>query len=374
MTQTNGHTPDEADRHRDGTLARDPRDGTKPVAARVPQIFTEQQILAASRERAFLKKNEEVCTTGHYKLDWITGGLKAGYTWLFGGDTSFGKSSWLISVYDENSGWEPPKNFPRDRQNRIDPVRARKNVLIVSREDTEEMYGDRLMVRRARVNALRYRDRKCTGDEMQRVLDVENSAAGKPAYFNAKGWTIEELAGPEYLRGKLDKPGPLVQAVREHKIDLIGWDYLQEFDSGRRHQDERVKFREIARIMRYVARTEKRASIIFSQLTLDADTKIPTRKNIRECKDVANASEVILIGFKPEKDVVRKNGSVIITAGTKTLLVDKVKNGPPGAKVALVWNKECACFEAVNAPEEANYDMWNQEQDSPENHAEQRYP
>lgn len=209
---------------------------------------------------------------------------------------------------------------------------------------------------------------------MQRVLDVEQSGRTVPAFFDAKGWHIEELAGEDYLRGKRDKPGPLVQAIREHKIDLIAFDYLQEFSSKRRHQDERVKFREIAKVMRFVSKSEKIAGVIFSQLTLDAETKIPTRKNIRECKDVANASEVILIGFEPEKDVTRKNGSVLITAGTKTILVDKVKNGPKGQKVPLSWNKESACFNRVEAPEDTNYDLWNHEQDSPEAHADQRYP
>jgi replicative DNA helicase len=352
MTGTNGQHADEADRHRDGTLPRDPREGTKPVAVRVPQILSEAEVLAASRVRAISLKVDESCTTGHYRLDWITGGIKPGYTWLFGADTSFGKSSWLVSVYDENE----------------------KRVLICSAEDTEEMYGDRLMVRRARVNALRLRDKRLTDQEKQRIIDVENAARPRPAFLNAKGWHIEDLAGREYLRGDNKKPGPLVQAIREHKIDVCAFDYLQEFSSARNHQDERVKFREIAKVMRYVTKNERIAGIIFSQLTLDAETKVPTRKNIRECKDVANASEVILIGFEPEKDVTRKNGSVMITAGTKTVLVDKVKNGPKGAKVPLSWSKEHACFNRVVEPEGHNYELWNKEQDSPEAHAEQRYP
>lgn len=368
MTQANGQHADEADRHRDGTLPRDPRSGTKQVATRIPRILTEQQVLESSRVRAFRKSKEDTITTGHFKLDWITGGIKPGFTWLFGGDTSFGKSSWLVSVYDENSGWQSPWFKKRDVD--LQP----KRVMICSSEDTEEMYGDRLMVRRARVNALRLRDQKLTPEEMQRVLDVEQSGRLVPAFFDAKGWHTEDLAGEEYLRGQRDKPGPLVQAIREHKIDLIAFDYLQEFSSKRRHQDERVKFREIAKVMRYVSKTEKIAGLIFSQLTLDAETKIPTRKNIRECKDVANASEVILIGFEPEKDVTRRNGSVMITAGTKTILVDKVKNGPKGAKVPLSWSKENACFNRVEQPPDSTYDMWNTEQDSPETHAEQRYP
>jgi hypothetical protein len=56
------------------------------------------------------------------------------------------------------------------------------------------------------------------------------------------------------------------------------------------------------------------------------------------------------------------------------VLVDKVKNGPKGAKVPLSWSKEHACFNRVVEPEGHNYELWNKEQDSPEAHAEQRYP
>lgn len=317
-----GTHPDEADMQRDGTLPADARTGTKRVAANVPRVLTVQQLLTASRERAFMKKApNDTLTTGHYRLDDITGGIRKGFSWLFGADTSFGKSTWLVAVADEN-------------------IKAKKKVLICSSEDPEEIYGDRLMIRRAQVNAKRHRDRMLDKDEMQRVLDVEQSAEPEPVYVDASRWNVEELA-PH-----------LETIIREQAIDLVAFDYIQEFKSNKRWQDERVKFREIASVLRHLGKRLKIASILFSQLTLDADTKIPTRRNIRECRDIANASEVILIGFEPDADVKDKTGAVLVDAGTKCVLVDKCKNGPRGAKVPLAWNQDSACFDRVWDPAE----------------------
>jgi replicative DNA helicase len=324
---TNSSYPDEADMQRDGTLPEDPLVGTKVVAAKVPRVLTVQQLLTSSRERAFMRRDDTgLLTTGHYRLDDITGGIRPGFSWLFGADTSFGKSTWLVSVADEN-------------------IKRKKRVLIVSSEDPEEIYGDRLMVRRARVSAKGHRDRRLTPDEMQRVLDVEQAGEPSPVYVDACRWPVEELASH------------LEKIITEQKIDLVAFDYIQEFKSSKRWQDERVKFREIASILRHVGKRLKVASILFSQLTLDADTKIPTRRNIRECRDIANASEVILIGFEPDQDITDKNKLVVVNAGTKCVLVDKVKNGPRGAKVPLDWSPEHACFNEVKDPEQERLDQ-----------------
>ena len=136
-----GSAPDEADQHKAGKLPSDPKQGTKPAAQLVPRVHTVRDLLTGARKRVSEMSKEDICTTGHYKLDKITGGIRKGFCWLFGADTSFGKSSWLISVADEN-------------------ILDDKRVMIVSSEDTEEIYGDRLMIRRAQVDAMRFRDRK----------------------------------------------------------------------------------------------------------------------------------------------------------------------------------------------------------------------
>jgi replicative DNA helicase len=342
---------DEADHLRDGTADPDPKAGTRVVAAKVPRVLTLQDIMRKSREQAFSRDEARVLTTGHYKLDRFTGGFRKGFTWLLGADTSFGKTSFLVAIADEN-------------------LRQGKRVLIVSGEDPDVLYGDRFMVRRSRVNAMRYRDRRMTRDELAAVLEAESKAEPLPVYVDASGWKIEDLA-PH-----------LETIVREHKIDLVAYDYIQELTSKRRFQDERVKFKEIAAVCRQVAKRSNIAGLILSQLTFNSEgkSKVPNRHNIRECRDIANASEVILIGFEPETDIKDpKEDRVLVPAGTKCMLVDKVKNGPRGSKVPLVWNEDGAFFEAVKDPEQdafdrqaSEYENWTK--DFAEDGAAERYP
>lgn len=311
--------PDEADMQRAGTLPTDPKAGTKPVAQNVPRVMTAHELLQGSAERALSPQPREHCTTGHYKLDRITGGFRPGFVWVFGADTSWGKSSFLLSVIDEN-------------------MRLGKKCLIVSSEDTEEVYGDRLMVRRSRVNAIRFRDQRLSQQEKDKVNDVAKAGEHFPLYIDAAQWPIEDLVI------HLDK------VIKEEDISLVFFDYLQEFKTKRRFQDERVKYKEIASLMRRVIKKNKRSGIIFSQITVTSETKIPNKHNVKESRDVANAAEVILMGFEPEIKIERPNDTDILP-GTKCLLVDKVKNGPRGGKLPLDWDTESACFNTVRDPE-----------------------
>lgn len=304
--------PDQADLHQAGKPLPG-KDNVRPIALNVPRVLTVADLLTAS----VMKLNEassSMCTTGSKELDLITGGFKPGFTWLMGADTSFGKSSWLIAFTDDN-------------------IRARKRVLIVSSEDTEEVYGDRLMVRRSRVDAMRYRDKSLEPKEKERVRKQAELGEEVPVFVDARRYPVEDLAG--HLR----------TIIRENKVDLVCFDYVQEFQTKKRHQDERVKFREIASVLRHVIKDAKISGVLFSQLTVDQHTKIPTRRNIRECRDMANAAEVIVIGFEPDAELKDANGNEVAREGDKCFYVDKVKNGPRNRIVKMPWNETHACFE-----------------------------
>jgi replicative DNA helicase len=327
---------DEAEQHKAGTLPADPETGTKVVANDVPTVRTAHDVLNGSATRAMSKEEIASFTTGHYRLDEITGGFRPSFTWLVGADTSWGKSSWLVSVCDEN-------------------MAAGKTCLIVSSEDAESVYGDRLMARRSRVDARNIRDRRLTKPEMDTVLEVASRGERRPLFVAAngeegddgratKGWPIEDL-----LRH-------LAIIVREQNVGFVAFDYLQEFTSKGAHQDERLKFKAMAGMMRRFIRQLKICGVVFSQLTLNSETKIPTRANIRECRDVANGSDVILIGFEPDADVKDRDGKILVDAGQKCIHVDKVKNGPRGGKVPLEWDKHSACFNRVKDPEQVMRD------------------
>lgn len=326
---------DQADRLKAGTLSADPRAETKVVAPPVPRILTVQEMMDASIVNAMRKDARGNCTTGNYKLDRITGGLRPGYSWLIGADTSWGKSSFVILIADEN-------------------IKRGKRVLIVSSEDTEELYGDRLVVRRARVDALRYRDRMLTADEWKIVTEVQAKGEPVPAFCDARQWPVEDLI--PHLR----------KVIREERIDVIVFDYIQEFRTKKMFREERLKYKHIAASCRHLGKDEKISSILCSQLTLADDTKMPTHLNIRECKDIANASEVILIGYEPGSDIPipakpatdksPERPAETIPAGSKVIYVDKVKNGPRKRKLAMGWDDVSACFETEKDPEQERLD------------------
>jgi replicative DNA helicase len=339
---------DEADHLKDGTASTDPKAGTKTVAAHVPLVRSVQDVLVGSATRAMSKERISQLTTGHYRLDGITGGFRPSFTWLFGADTSWGKSSFLISVCDEN-------------------IRAGRTCLIVSSEDAETVYGDRLMARRSKVSATNLRDKCLTPEEMAKVLETSSKGETKPFFVAANGEESSEKSDGDATEGwPLEHLLQHLEViVREKKVDFVAFDYLQEFTTKNRYQDERLKFKAMAGMMRRFIRKMKICGCVFSQLTVTTETKIPTRANIRECRDVANGSDVILIGFEPDADVKDREGNVMAQAGKKCIHVDKVKNGPRGAKVQMDWNGHSACFKRVQDPALQVINRMAEEHDAP---------
>ncbi len=317
--------PDQADLARLGKPLPDAKTNVRPIALNVPRVLTVLDILTASVMRLDETRGSN-CTTGNYELDKITGGFRPGFTWLFGAATSFGKSSWLVAFADEN-------------------IKRGKKVLIVSSEDTEEVYGDRLMVRRAKVDAMRYRDAKLNDYERDEVNRVLSEAEEVPVFVDARRYPVEDLIGH------------LKTVIREHKVDLVAFDYVQEFRSKRRFQDERVKFREIASMLRHVIKDAKISGVLFSQLTTTENTKIPTRDNIRESRDMAHGAEVIVLGFEPNATIPGPpDKPPIALEGEKCFFIDKVKNGPRNRIIRAPWNEEGAYFETIKDPEQQRID------------------
>lgn len=329
------------DRMTDGTMPRSPDLKVVPLneAAKrreeesPPRVHSVRDLLAGSAERAGNPKRLEVaCTTGHWELDMYTGGLRPGFAWVVGADTSWGKSTWAVSVADEN-------------------IRKGKRVMIVSVEDPPELYGDRLLSRRAQVSAMRIMKGQCTGDELRKIHRVRDAAEDVPVYVQCGMRPIEAFAKQ------------LTSIIRGEGIDVVIFDYLQEFQTSKRHQDERTRFKWTSGIMRDVIRSNDKTGIILSQLTITGDKKIPDKHSIRESRDVSNAAEVVAIGFCPDEDVFKpspgrdSNGrdlqpERLFEKGKKYLLLDKNKAGPPKKRIKLSWNEDLACFDQVEDPEQ----------------------
>lgn len=324
---------DENDKLQAGKLTTDPRANVKPAnkaaeerarreAEDAARVLTVRQVLESAAKRSKQTAGESSCTTGHYLLDDATGGIRPGKAWLFGAETSWGKSTWLVSVVDEN-------------------LRLGKRVLIVTSEDDEDTYGSRLLARRSGVTARRIRSGKYFEEDEAAIEREIANAENLPVYLDARGKSCEWTARK-------------VEALIEsEKLDLVAFDYLQEFEAKQQQESYRLTLKYIAKALRLPVKRKKAASILFSQLTIDEKTKgsAPNRNMIRDCRDVANAAEVIIIGYTPDKAVM-DGERVVVPAGDRAIWVDKVKDGPKRFAVQMRWDDTTASFARVDRPRE----------------------
>ena len=313
------------DRLKDGDLPDDIKDLCSPVNESAkkfdeknPRVRTVQQLLTGSMSRAFRREKPKALTTCHWKLDLLTGGIRPRMVWVFGAESSWGKTAYTLAVADENM----------DRGARI---------LICSTEDPEEIYADRLLARRSKVQATHVRDRCLTPEEMSKVTKVVQAARPDPLFIDALGVPVERLI-PQ-----------IVNAIEKYRVDLVCLDYIQELKTDLKFQDERVKFREMASMFRVAIKRSNVSGMICTQLTTPEGKTEPTKQWIRECKDIGNAAEVIALGYVSEKEECNKAGDIVINAGDKVIKIDKCKDGQRG-KASMNWNEHSACFERTLKP------------------------
>lgn len=304
----------------DGTLPDSVFDGDT-ISAEVPHIVTACDMLADSFKRATSTVKCEFGTFGHYKIDDATGGLRPGAVTLIGADSSFGKSSWAVMIADDN-------------------LRQGKRVLIVSAEDPESTYADRLMRRRARIPGIAQFHRRLTAAHYDAMAAVVERAMPDPLFIDASEWKLEKLLAA------------VRQAIIEHDIQVVIFDYLQVFCSVMSHKDTRARiehlFTEIRKLVRHV-KPGGIAGVVMSQLTEPTAGKPPDKYSVRESKSLTHGSEIVMIGHVP------KETSEIWEPGDRMLMFAKIKEGD-GAKVGsylkMNWNPTIACFDPTPEPED----------------------
>lgn len=324
---------DENDKLKDGELPVDPIEGTEPVNRKAKaraedeaRLLTVQGILKASWDEATAPPStKRILTTCHWEIDRDTGGFCDEDVWVIAGKSSWGKTSFTIACADEN-------------------IKRGARVLIVSGEDRPSLYGTRLMIRRTQIDRYRYATRRLNTEEFDRGLDVVSRAERIPVYLDARGKTVEWAA----KRVK--------QIVAKEGIDLIFWDYLQCFDKEKHTQDQRLAMTYIARVMTDTIKTTGKAGAILSQVTPDEKANVPDMYSIRDSKDVANAAEVVAIGFSSKATIDRDvDGQkvMIATEGERVMVLAKNKPGPgPMGRIYRMGTNTGGFFENVPSPTE----------------------
>jgi replicative DNA helicase len=347
-------TEDINDLAKEGRLPADPSKLAQPVSPKAKEqaaddarLVTVRQLLARSMARALKPREEkDIITTGHWEMDRDTDGFRKECVWVFGAKSSWGKSSYLIMVTDEN-------------------IKRKKRVLIVSAEDPEDLYGDRLMIRRARVDRYRFTLGCLRRDEQERLRDVATKGEDVPVYLDARGKSVEWAA---------KRVRTLVQA---EGIDLVAWDYLHAFQKDKAIDETRQSLNYIARVMTDTVKTIGRAGIIFAQVTPDTKDLVPDMYTIRDTKDVVNAAEVVAIGFEPKMKIERdQDGEKVVVAEAESKAIVLAKNkpgpGPKGRVYGMKSDKEHQCFDVTPDPSD-EFRKWDEDFDQGDK-AEEWYP
>lgn len=301
------------DRLLDGTLPVDPTAG-KAISDDCARIYGERDMLSSPPTTPSTTTHG---TTGVWALDDATGGLAPGDIWLMGADTSWGKSSWAVMVYDECR-------------------RIGKKVLIVSAEDSLATYGARLLRRRARVPAQLLRQRRLDAGHHDRIAEALSKAEMNAAFIDARGRTIEWLVPTIRL------------AVKEYKIDVVIFDYVGAFSCRVGQQDRRNQTYYIARTLSDAVTTAGACAVLLSQLTLAEEDKVPSKYSYRDSKDLLQMCHVGLLGFRALED----DGDNC-AKGDRVIKLVKVKEGEGvGDKFRLNWHPTIACFDPTPEPED----------------------
>jgi replicative DNA helicase len=279
-------------------------------------VLTVQGVLDLARVQAVRPDEGDGCVTGTRELDGATGGIRPGYVWVFGADTSYGKSSWLLHVADLN-------------------LQRGRRVLVVSGEDPPELYGRRLLARRARMNAWALRDRRLSVGQHRDLTRVVQEAETTPFFLDGRGIAAERLASG------------IRALVLGEGIELVLVDYLQCFRVATKLQDRRTEVAHVARTFTDAIKATGAGGVLFSQITVDTNKKTPDKHSIRESRDVSNAAEVVLLGYeeRPEEELDHLGHKTGKEVRRKMLFLDKNKDGERGLRVEVAWNNVWAGFE-----------------------------
>ena len=298
----------------------------KASAEEESRVKTVKELLADSQQRAVTveSKDKAIITSSHFGIDDVTGGIQREFVWVIGADTSWGKSSLAVAIADEN-------------------IKLGNRVLIVPVEDSDRLYADRLMVRRARVPLREFKGHRIgrsrlSAEHQSSIARVAANAEECPVYLDGRGKRVEWIAS------KVKK------MIKDECVDLVMFDYLQAFDNEKPQADRRNQLNYIARTLTDVVKTQGAAGVIFSQITVSDKQQTPDRHSIRDSRDVTNAAEVVALGFHAIKDIIGRDGIAKAHEGDKVIFIDKNKDGPPKQIFGTSWHEDFACFDTVSDP------------------------
>ena len=283
---------------------------TAAASCRGSSAMSVQGLLAIALEHATRLDKQRGCSVGNDALDRSTGGVRPESVWVFGADTSWGKSSWEVMVADIN-------------------LTAKKRVLVVSCEDAPLLFGNRLLARRTQTSFWRLRDAELRPDEISVATTAVANAEQEPFYIDGRGRPVEQLASD------------IRSVVTAEGIHLVFVDYLQCMRTEKAIDRRNNEVAYVARVATDAIKMSGAGGVLFTQITVDPTKKHPDKHSPKESKDVSNAAETALFGYLEEQA-----GAAVAAEPRRMIFLDKNKDGPRGFHTEQRWNNNWAGFVA----------------------------
>lgn len=314
---------DENNKAQAGELPPFPEEGSELVVPG-PEVYTVRQCLERAVAQMQQDRSQRCVSLGCAALDARVGGLQRGELTILGGRTSTGKSTFAIGIVER-------------------ALKARQGVLIISLEDSERLYGKRLLAIRTGIPAHELRDfSTLTREQIAQVQETVSRAEPSPLYLNGRGKTVEALG--EQLKA----------ACAAHDLRVVIVDYAQKLTTGKRCATRKDELEHAAHYLSDVAKNLDIATVLVSQLTIDGDEK-PDVQHIRDCKTLGNSAENVLLLWRV--DQAREVGGMgFQEEGAVLMNSAKVKDGRTGLD-QLHWDRNRACFFEPSDP--AQYGDWD---------------
>lgn len=238
-----------------------------PTAVEAHKVRTMAAVLGGVFERASKARPSRGVPCGVEHLDVLLGGFRPGRVCVLGASTSWGKSSFAVMTTDVG-------------------MRVGARILLVSGEDAEDMYGQRIMARRSGVHAIKLRDGgPFDARDLSQMAQVANDAEAEPFFLNGIGKPAEYLAKA------------ITNIVAETTADLVIVDYIQAFSCSKKCQDRRNEVTHIFRTFADAIKSSGAAGLILSQLRRLEENERPTVHDLKESGDVENGAEHVLLGY-----------------------------------------------------------------------------
>jgi hypothetical protein len=271
-----------------------------------------RQSIANEVKRMLGGRRAKGCSTGSVALDKCTGGLRGGDVWVIGAPTSWGKSSYLCSLF---------------RMALAQDMR----MLIVSGEDPIGLYSQRIITGLTGVSAWHARESMLLQDDRAKVSNVLSGLPDFPFFLDAVGRSADAVAA--------DIRSTLACDERPGSNWIVAIDYLQVFKSAVKHQDRRNEIVHCSRVFTDAIKRSGAAGVMFSQITI-----VDGKPKMREAEDIENAAEVALFGQREQSATMDKDGRKAGLREERSFLVRKIKNGPSGFQIPLSWDANSASF------------------------------